>query len=586
MDRESWVYAIRRSADDLFLEEENILSMFMSTGHRFESILARDPNTIINMPQIYDTTRDIIYALKKLFELFSGSNAVFDYELEGETLRFNSYRIGFQRRINVLTNIEYSPRYILKFISGSFTNLPEKLIGAIGEKETSIVHWDNTDDNPEFMMRSVIADTNSLIERSIMDMGIGYLEEAEVETDSTKFKIVLTDDENEILIIEQKKDLNEWIGRLISLFKRFTSENQYLLPKTIDSKIDQEIVKEMSIVIMRRFLSYLVPPKKRGKVSLEKVSKFTNISEDLLINFFEKNLKDIYGKFGLKVSDSDRTISVEKLSKTRVITGFLMESNRYYDQLVAKLPSRKLSASDEQLELQNTSSYLGKIWGGYVFGTLVGESDHLFILYNDLLAELQGLNESRIILPRLKKEAADIKSKNSDKENEMYKINIQQFDNLKLQLEQRIEKLNENITKFISLIVQSYLILLKTISVPIKVLTPKKSQNFKSQVKFQFKTKGKSESNELIVIDDPKDWLILVFFSYILSQNEHVEIFLKSLGSELKEFYDGIEKTWDSLQLLTLESTEVEWSASIKVNQLFIKPSRRKNMVSKILNLR
>ena len=113
MDRDDWITALRNSCEELFLSEENILTIFTSTGQKFESILSRDVNSVTNIPDIYDATRDLFFAIKKLFEVLPGSTALNEYEIEGESMRFSSYRLGFQRRLNILTHLENQSSYIL-----------------------------------------------------------------------------------------------------------------------------------------------------------------------------------------------------------------------------------------------------------------------------------------------------------------------------------------------------------------------------------------------------------------------------------------------------------------------------------------
>jgi hypothetical protein len=120
--------------------------------------------------------------------------------------------------------------------------------------------------------------------------------------------------------------------------------------------------------------------------------------------------------------------------------------------------------------------------------------------------------------------------------------------------------------------------MLKIISIPNNVTTPKKNQKLQSVVELTFHINGKDKK----LNDDPKEWITLVFFSHILSQGD-VTAFKSSLGGELAGYFENVSKIWDGIQLLTMES---EWHNTSQVNQLFIKPSRRRDMMLKILSLK
>ena len=387
MDRDDWIRALRLSCENLFLSEENILTMFTSTGHKFESILSRDVNSVSNIPDIYDATRDLFFIMKKLFEILPGSTVLNEYEIEGESMRFNSYRLGFQRRLNILTPVEFNQSFILKFIGNTINFFPDKIIGAIGDKETSVLHWPSTetDENvPLFFYRAAIADGNSLLERSQMDMNIGPIKQIKITTDKRSFLLTTTDSSEDIFLIEDYDKNNEWLTRLIALLNRFTRDNKYFLPDL--EEIDKEIIVQMSFVILRRFLSYLLPPKKKGSIPFSKIAQMTNIPEEILIHYFEDNIdQKLLSQFGLilkkeelqtkKTQTVNYTFVIDKLSDTRVLSYYLMEINRFFDQYVNILPSKAKSASSSGFKQnQSTSSYLGTIWGSFVFGSVLGET--------------------------------------------------------------------------------------------------------------------------------------------------------------------------------------------------------------------
>lgn len=592
MDRDDWITALRNSCEDLFLNEENILALFTSTGHKFESILSRDVNSVTNIPEIYDTTRDILFTIKKLFEILPGSTALNEYEIEGETLRFNSFRLGFQRRLNILTPLEFNQNYLLKFIGTTISHFPNTVIGAIGDKDTSFLHWSSTVDEeditaiPTFFFRSALADGNSLFERSQMDMNIPTIKEVSVQTANHTFLLTLSDGSEDILLVEDKQENKEWLTRLSNLFTRYAKDRAYFLPDV--EKFDQEIILHMSLVILRRFLSYLLPPKRKGSIPFTKIAQSTNLPEDLLIWYFDANLdQDILKEFGLilkkeevtsKESQSVKyTLIIDKLSNTRVLTYYLMEINRFFDSYVNLLPSKEKSASSSGfMQYQSTSSYLGTIWGSYVFGSILGESDTLFNLNSEIISDIKELVESRKVLFEFKDE---IDKYSTDLEPEKMDQFNQQYDRLSAFLNEKILQLNEKIAKFTAAIIQSYLIMLKAIKPPVKVSTAKKGQQLHSVVEFTFTLNDKT----VLLNDDPKDWITLVFFSHILSQGD-VTDFKSSLGKELMTHYEIVSKAWDDIQLLTLESED--WTISEQVNLLFIKPSRRRDMLLKFLALK
>lgn len=592
MDRDDWINALRHSSEELFLNEENVLTLFTSTGHRFESILSRNVNSVTNIPDIYDATRDLLFIIKKLFEVLPGSTALNEYEIEGESMRFSSYRLGFQRRLNILTPIEYHSSYILKFIGETLNFFPNQILGAIGDKETSVLHWSAGDENdieaiPSFFYRAALADGNSLLERSQIDMNIGPIQEIAVQTDQHSFLVTLSDGSDEILLVENQETIQDWLVRLTGLFNRFSKDRQYFLPE-IDH-FDQKIIIHMSLVILRRFLSYLLPPKKKGSIPFSKIAQSTNLPEDLLNSYFESTLdQDTLKEFGLilKRDESTKesqaikyTLIIDKLSNTRVLSYYLMEINRFFDQYVNILPSKDKSASSSGFfQYKSTSSYLGTIWGSFVFGSVLGESDALFNLNNEILSEIKELIESRSVLFELKSEI----EKYSEESDKTYEKVIEQFkkqlERLTANLNENILQLNEKIARFTASIIQSYLILLKAITIPIKVSTPKKSQKLQSVIGFTFEI----DSKKGLLNDDPKDWIILALFTHILAQGD-VTSFVDSLGPELRSYYDTITKVWDGIQLLTLES---ESTITNQINQLFIKPSRRRDMLLKYLNLK
>jgi hypothetical protein len=586
MDRDNWVTALRYSCEDLFLTEENILTIFTSTGHRFESILSRDVNSVTNIPEIYDTTRDLLQTIKKLFEILPGSTALSDYEIEGESVRFSSYRLGFQRRINILTPLEFNPAYLFKFIGNTIKFFPNKLLSAIGDKETSFLHWSSSEEIPSFLFRAAIADGNSLLERSQMDMNVGSIQEIEIVTNTRNFLVTQTSEE--LLIVEHPPDINDWLPRLTSLFTRFSKDRQYHLPET--NPVNKDVIIHMSMVILRRFLSYLLPPKKKGTLPFSKIATQTNLPEDLLISYFDNNLEQkTLSEFGLQLKRDEiqtkgqqsvnYTLVIDKLSNTRVLSYYLMEINRFFDQYVNILPSKSKPASASGFyQYQSTSSYLGTIWGSFVFGSVLGESDTLFNLNAEVLSEIKELIESRNVLYELKDEIEKY-SHTSDPSMESVIVQFkQQFKKLTEHLNDKILSLNEKIAKFTAAIIQSYFIMLKIISIPNNVTTPKKNQKLQSVVELTFHINGKDKK----LNDDPKEWITLVFFSHILSQGD-VTAFKSSLGGELAGYFENVSKIWDGIQLLTMES---EWHNTSQVNQLFIKPSRRRDMMLKILSLK
>ena len=590
MDRDDWINSLRHSCEELFISEENILTIFTSTGHRFESILSRDVNSVTNIPDIYDATRDLFFIFKKFFEILPGSTALNEYEIEGESLRFSSYRLGFQRRLNILTPIEYHSSYILKFIGSTINFFPNHILGAIGDKETAVIHWNSdTDDIPSFFYRAAIADGNSLLERSQIDMNIGAIHEVTVFTDKHSFLLTVNDATDDIMIVEQNESNAEWLNRLIFLFNRFSKDKQYSLPET--NPLNKEIIIHMSLVILRRFLSYLLPPRKKGSIPFVKIAQTTNIPEDLLISYFDSTLDpEILNNFGLILKKEESsvkgtqivnyTLVIDKLSNTRVLSYYLMEINRFFDQYVNILPSKSKSASASGfIQYQSTSNYLGQIWGSYVFGSVLGESDTLFNLNNEIITEIKELIESRNLLFEIKAEIEKYSSESEKADQLIIDSATTQYQKLTSILNEKILQLNEKIARFTASIIQSYFIMLKTITIPTRVSTTKKSQQLHSVIEFTFEVNSKI----VALHDDPKDWITLVFFSHILSQG-NVTVFKDSLGKELSEYYESIFKVWDGIQLLTFESEE--WTITNQLQQLYIKPTRRRDMLLKFLNLK
>ena len=507
-------------------------------------------------------------------------------------MRFNSYRLGFQRRLNILTPIEFNQAFIMKFIGGTINFFPQKILGAIGDKDTSVLHWSSSDEDesiPSFFYRAAIADGNSLLERTQMDMNIGTVKEVLVNTDNHNFLMTVTDSSEDIFLVEDEDENREWLSRLTGLFNRFSKDRQYFLPEI--EKLDEEIITHMSLVILRRFLSYLLPPKKKGSIPFTKMAQSTNLPEDILISYFDSAIdQNLLSQFGLVLKREEiqkkgtqsvnYTLVIDKLSNTRVLSYYLMEINRFFDQYVNLLPSKARSASSSGfIQYQSTSSYLGTIWGSYVFGSVLGESDALFNLNNEIITEIKDLVESRNVLFQLKEEL----DKYSQEKDTSYEEVIEQFkerlnSNTAL-LNEKILQLNEKIARFTASIIQSYLIMLKTITLPNKVSTPKKAQVLQAVVEFTFDLNGK----KVLLNDDPKGWITLVFFSHILSQGP-VDTFKNSLGEELSNYYETVSNVWDGIQLLTMESEG--WTMTSQINQLFIKPSRRRDMLLKFLNLK
>ena len=592
MDRDDWISALRLSCENLFLSEENILTMFTSTGHKFESILSRDVNSVSNIPDIYDATRDLFFIIKKLFEILPGSTVLNEYEIEGESMRFNSYRLGFQRRLNILTPVEFNQVFILKFIGSTINFFPDKIIGAIGDKETSVLHWPSTETDesiPLFFYRAAIADGNSLLERSQMDMNIGTIKQVKITTDKRSFLLTTTDSSEDIFLIEDYDKNNEWLTRLIALLNRFTKDNKYFLPEL--EEIDKEIIVQMSFVILRRFLSYLLPPKKKGSIPFSKIAQMTNIPEEILIHYFEDNIdQKLLSQFGLilkkeefqtkKTQTVNYTFVIDKLSDTRVLSYYLMEINRFFDQYVNILPSKEKSASSSGFnQYQSTSSYLGTIWGSFIFGSVLGESDTLFNLNSEIIKEIKELIDYKTDLSQLKNDIEKY-SKVSEKPIEGVIGQFRQkFEFNQRILLEKISQLNEKIAFFTKAIIQSYYRLLQIISLPIQISTPKTDQSFQSALEFTFEINGKKR----ILNDDAKGWITLVFFGQILQKGD-AKSFLKSLSPELISYYEIVSSVWDKLQLLS-EKLE-EWTITSQVNLLYLKPSKRRDMLLKFLNIK
>ena len=421
-----------------------------------------------------------------------------------------------------------------------------------------------------------------------MDMNIGSVHEVIINTDNHSFLVTVSDSSEDIFVVEAEEANKEWLSRLTGLFNRYSKDRQYYLPEL--ERIDQKIILHMSLVILRRFLSYLLPPKKKGSIPFKKIAQSTNLPEDLLISYFDTNLdQNTLRDFGLVLKKDEiqskgsqtinYTLIIDKLSNTRVLSYYLMEINRFFDQYVNQLPSKVKSASTSGfIQYQSTSSYLGTIWGSFVFGSVLGESDALFNLNNEILTEIKELIESREVLFELKHEI----EKYSQESDTSYDKVIEQFKNqsekLTSILNEKILQLNEKIARFTASIIQSYLIMLKAITIPTKISTPKKSQKLQSMIEFTFKINSKN----VLLNDDPKDWITLAFFSHILSQGD-ISAFKNSLGSELMDYYENVSKVWDGIQLLTLES---ETTITSQINQLFLKPSRRRDMLLKFLNLK
>ena len=592
MDRDDWISALRLSCENLFLSEENILTMFTSTGHKYESILSRDVNSLSNKPDIYDATRDLFYILKKLFEILPGSTVLNEYEIEGESMRFNSYRLGFQRRLNILTPVEFNQVFILKFIGSTINFFPDKIIGAIGDKETSVLHWPSTETDesiPLFFYRAAIADGNSLLERSQMDMNIGTIKQVKITTDKRSFLLTTTDSSEDIFFIEDYDKNNEWLTRFIALLNRFTKDNNYFLPEL--EEIDKELIVQMSFVILRRFLSYLLPPKKKGSIPFSKIAQMTNIPEEILIHYFEDNIdQKLLSQFGLilkkeefqtkKTQTVNYTFVIDKLSDTRVLSYYLMEINRFFDQYVNILHSKEKSDSSSGFnQYQSTSSYLGTIWGSFVFGSVLGESDTLFNLNSEIIKEIKELIDYKTDLSQLKNDIEKY-SKVSEKPIEGVIGQFRQkFEFNQRILLEKISQLNEKIAFFTKAIIQSYYRLLQIISLPIQISTPKTDQSFQSALEFTFEINGKKR----ILNDDAKGWITLVFFGQILQKGD-AKSYLKSLSPELISYYEIVSSVWDKLQLLS-EKLE-EWTITSQVNLLYLKPSKRRDMLLKFLNIK
>ena len=144
---------------------------------------------------------------------------------------------------------------------------------------------------------------------------------------------------------------------------------------------------------------------------------------------------------------------------------------------------------------------------------------------------------------------------------------------------EKISQLNEKIAFFTKAIIQSYYRLLQIINLPIQISTPKTDQSFQSALEFTFEINGKKR----ILNDDAKGWITLVFFGQILQKGD-VKSFLKSLSPELISYYETVSSVWDKLQLLSVKLEE--WTITSQVNILYLKPSKRRDMLLKFLNIK
>lgn len=577
MDRFDWLEAVSRGQEELFFGDERVLTCFTATGYRFESILSRDPNSIMNVPELYDSLRDLLFVFKKLLETLSGSTSVVDFEVEGDVVKFSSYRLGHQRRLNILTPVEADRNVLFKWLTATLGSFKDPPIGAFGEGETGIPMW-TQGDLPDFLIGASLADGHSMVERGCVEFGLGRPVSAFVQGQVSAFGLHYSADRSHLLLVQQLSGQEAWLNRLTGLLGRIQREEPYSPPPSLPD-IPPTMAWHVSMVILRRFLSYLLPRQQKGRVRLDSLESYTGLSPDLIVRHFEETLKPEYLSSYkiqlLKEQTSEEGVTyfleVEEAMQTRVLTHTLMGIKRFQDQVMAQLPSR---SSQGMMQSPRSAEFLGEVWGNWVLMQFLGESDEVYNLYLDISSNIQDLAEMRTLLEQLRK---------ADEEGEEALGAYGPPDEVKARLasverfvSDDIQRLNVKITRFISGLVQGYYLLLKTIPVPKSVSTPFDMQDLTLPVELVFGVDGRS-----IIQDLPKHWLVLAFFDGVLFSRPK-ERFISTLGPTLQEFWKTIDLLWSSLQLLTIDASEENWLALQQVQDIFIKPTVRRGMLSKV----
>jgi len=233
MDRVEWVKALGEGQESLFLKE-NILGSFISTGYRAETILARDPKVAFNIPQLYEKLKNLTSLSRKLLDTLEGGTRLLEIDIEGDFVKYTSFRLGHQRRLNIITPLEKGAHIILNFISSTFSHFPDsnKPIGVYGDPESGVPLW-SQEIALSFLSSAALSDANSMIQRLSLELGLGKTSVGEIHGKNSQFLLSITSDDSNLLLIQTNNDQMKWTTRLTKLFSRVSKDSQFQLPKEI-----------------------------------------------------------------------------------------------------------------------------------------------------------------------------------------------------------------------------------------------------------------------------------------------------------------------------------------------------------------
>jgi hypothetical protein len=581
MDRVSWLRALGRAQEKIFSEGE-FLTSFTSTGYRVESILSHDPKSALNVPEIYEKLKNLMFLLRKLLEnLKIGSTQLLELEVDGDLIKFSSFRIGHQRRLNLLTPVEVDQsRLILSFITAVLSHYPDKPQGVVGEGETGVPSW--SQGTEQFFLSSALSDTNSLVERLSLELGIGQPATGTLKgINDSNFELSCSPDSSKLLLVECNDSQEIWTSKLTQLFSRVTKDQIYDFPSEYP-ELPSSPNKIVSQLILRRFLAYLLPPLKTGRISFKKLEYLTGMHQDLLIHYFDTMDEDnlVKNHIELKHEQTKKGIDYyliihKPISRERVLSHHLQKIKAYEQQLQANVPTKATRTL-----VRSTSEFLARFWGSHRLMQFLGESDNLDLIYHEITKEIQELRSLKMMLPEIRKGLAEKKAQGDEIALEAV---TQQLNRLISFLEQRIDDLNLKISRFISELVQSYYLLITALGcVPSKILSPEVNDPSEEGL-IEFVVILPEEKTEVVrqLKDELQAWIVLSFFDCILFKKEKGD-FIQSLNPVLYDYWQTLEMLWDLLELLSIDSPEETWEALTWVQEIFIKSTTRRSMLNKI----
>ena len=142
-------------------------------------------------------------------------------------------------------------------------------------------------------------------------------------------------------------------------------------------------------------------------------------------------------------------------------------------------------------------------------------------------------------------------------------------------------------TKFISELVQSYYLLLGALgTTPTKILSSEVNSP-SAEGTLQFQLKQPNGSIKIATMQDLlQPWIVLTFFDSIFHQQDpdYKKEFIQSLNTELNDYWQTLNRLWNSIQLLSIETPE-EWETLMKIQEIFIKHTTKRIMLNKIQSL-